>query len=64
MIPDSIRWDVERPWKATYWKTLPVGYQATFQVMAQEYTPVPAWAMTKWRDLQEWYTNPFADNTA
>lgn len=63
-VANSITWQSIQPWRATYWKTLPVAYQATFQVMAQNHTPVPAWAMAKWQDLQEWYTNPFADNPA
>lgn len=30
-IADSIRWDVLRPWQATYWKSVPVGHRVHFQ---------------------------------
>ncbi|MBV9787090.1 MAG: hypothetical protein JOZ51_02875 [Chloroflexi bacterium] len=64
MVLDSIQWDVERPWQVTYWKTLPVGYKVTFETIAKDHEPGPEWAITKWQDLQQWYTNPFVDNTA
>lgn len=30
VMPESVRWDEVRPWPATYWKTLPVGYRVRF----------------------------------
>jgi hypothetical protein len=31
-VPGTIRWKILRPWRATYWRTLPIGYQMTCSV--------------------------------
>ena len=61
LVANSISWQSIQPWRATYWKTLPVSYSVTFQTMTTKDRPCPDWAKAQWQDLQEWYTNPFAD---
>ena len=31
VIPETAMWETLTPWQATYWKTLPVGYQVNYQ---------------------------------
>ena len=31
IIPNTVVWETLTPWQATYWKTLPVGYQVRYQ---------------------------------
>jgi hypothetical protein len=31
VLPETVVWDEIRPWNATYWKTLPVGYRVQFE---------------------------------
>jgi hypothetical protein len=31
--PGSVVWSVERPWQATYWKELPLGHRASYQLL-------------------------------
>src|SRR5687768_13425094 len=33
VIPESIIWDELRPWQATYWKQLPVGYRVRYEFL-------------------------------
>lgn len=63
IAPESVTWRVEQTWRATYWKTLPVGYHVTFQVVPKEAEAVPRWAWARWHALSTWYTNPFEDTS-
>ncbi len=56
VIPASVIWDEVRPWKATYWKTLPVGYRVRFEYEERE-MPEPFWENVPHEIvfLQRWY---------
>ena len=28
---DKVKWDIFKPWNATYWKTIPVGHRVRFE---------------------------------
>jgi hypothetical protein len=63
VIPGSERWDVLEPWHATYWKTLPLGHRVRFRYLRGVTRPyeIPPPEVEVWfRDLENWYTNPFA----
>lgn len=34
--PETIRWDLVSPWRATYWKTLPLAHQVRFRMLYHE----------------------------
>lgn len=64
VIPESITWAVETPWRATYWKTLPTGWVVRFRTRKG---PMHESASAMWRQvrqLQRWYTNPFESRPA
>jgi hypothetical protein len=65
VISSSEVWESLIPWQATYWKTLPSGWQVTCKtretdeylgkIMPPEYR--------EWLDqMYNWYTNPFISN--
>jgi hypothetical protein len=58
VIPGSKRWDVLRPWQATYWKELPVGHRLSFKY---EWVPRPPEPpdpkISEWfKAIHNWYT--------
>jgi hypothetical protein len=66
----SIEWEELEPWEATYWKTLPIGYQLSYfaediPYNSQEDT-IKANAFDaiyfKWKRQNLWYTNYFEAN--
>ena len=64
IIPTSIIHDIEEPWQATYWKTLPRGHGIRFRYTWKEEDTNPSWkttearihAQAQWSALQRWYT--------
>lgn len=60
LVAESVRWQTQQPWWATYWKCLPVGYRVYFREMESTFQPSPAWAVQRLHDLSIWYTNPYA----
>ncbi len=47
----SIQFDTVAPWKATYWKTLPLGHRVRFRCTKKEHVDV---AFVQWYD-ERWY---------
>ncbi len=39
----TLTWAEERPWRATYWKTLAQGYRATFEARQERQVPMEEW---------------------
>ncbi len=53
-VEDSIRWEVLRPWKATYWKSMPAGHRVRFRYRTERrYHPDPA---AEWRRRMAWWS--------
>jgi hypothetical protein len=53
IVPGSKRWDVLKPWQATYWKVLPKGHRVRFSC----YEPKerrPEWRVRDDREHWEW----------
>ncbi|HEY0232740.1 MAG TPA: hypothetical protein VGC55_15945 [Dokdonella sp.] len=55
--PGSEVYDEQRPWRATYWKTLPVGFRCRYRERAEparpgaaptRYFPPTAWLSSRW----------------
>jgi len=58
-VPGSKRWDVLKPWEATYWKQLPLGHRVRF--CFEEEKPPPQVkrdpAIWQWvKEIHNWYT--------
>jgi len=64
VVPGSKRWDVLRPWQATYWKELPVGHRLRFKYewvkRSPERTDPKIWEWFK--DIRNWYT-PYTESS-
>lgn len=60
IIPESVTWQVLRPWQATYWKSVPVGYRVTFQWqrVEPEFSDPPPEFYEFRREIERWYTFP------
>lgn len=59
VVSGSERWDVLRPWQATYWKELPVGHRLRFNYEWVERSPEEKIdpAISDWfREVRNWYT--------
>ena len=56
IVPGTVAWDEVRPWEATYWKTLPVGYRVRFEHRDAERTSV-GWDKVPHEvmSLRHWY---------
>jgi hypothetical protein len=57
IVADSVEWEVMQPWRATYWKTIPVGYRIRFRTTSKKLEPSPDWVHERWSALSKWYTN-------
>ena len=57
-VPGSKRWDVLRPWQATYWKELPMGHRLRFEYEWVERSPEPTDAKIweRFKEIHNWYT--------
>lgn len=60
VVAHSVTWEIVRPWRATYWKTLPEAYSAQFLTTYKEFAPRPMWAIQQWEALLTWYNDPFS----
>jgi hypothetical protein len=61
IIAGSVRRKALRPWRATYWKTLPEGYLIAFRSIARPdrpLRPTPRKAWDRWCELRRWYDRP------
>ena len=60
IVPGSRRWDVLRPWQATYWKELPVGHRLsfTYEWVVRSTEPSDPEIRDSLEKIQNWYT-PF-----
>lgn len=56
IVPGSARLNELRPWKATYWKTLPEGFEFRFRSRPRNPTGRKAW--DRWCALRKWYERP------
>ncbi|MEE3720057.1 hypothetical protein V2H45_25290 [Tumidithrix elongata RA019] len=62
IVSGSEIWEHLVPWQATYWKTLPSGWQVTCQTReTNEYlgNPMPSEYQEWFNKIQNWYVNPF-----
>jgi hypothetical protein len=63
---NSIKWEILEPWDATYWKTLPIGYQVSYLAEDIPYnsqediikTDMFDFCFFQWKHVNKWYTNP------
>ena len=55
---EAMRWKELEPWKATYWKTLPKGFQLTCWFEKIDYLPGRERAVWPLWDLRHWYQDP------
>lgn len=57
VVPGSVIEDVVRPWQATHWKTLPVGYRAHYRAKRSEpsWAPQPPDRKATYRAFAAWY---------
>jgi hypothetical protein len=63
----SIKWEILEHWEATYWKTLPLGYQLSYSSENIPYSSqedsIKDSAFSRlffdWKDRNKWYTDPF-----
>jgi hypothetical protein len=53
----TLTWSEERPWRATYWKTLEVGYRARFEARLERAVPMREWPWLH-RFYHEWKGEP------
>jgi hypothetical protein len=59
VVPGSKRWDVLRPWQATYWKQLPLGHRVRFSFYAWQERPPGKddRELYEWlKEVHNWYT--------
>lgn len=59
---NTIKWDVLRPWEATYWKELPIGHRVKFKCKGKKYKydpDNPGALDLEWYDDhdEEWFAN-------
>lgn len=67
---NSIEWALLEPWKATYWKTLPIGYQLSYSAedipcnSQEEFIKADmfSYCFFQWQQVNNWYEDYF-DNT-
>lgn len=66
-VPDTEIWDTITPWRAMYWKTLPVAYRVCYQAkVADNDISNPAlsqcesyWQAGRWHaEIRKWYHHP------
>ena len=64
VVPGSKRWDVLRPWQATYWKELPVGHRLRFKYECVERPPEPTDPKVRewFNEIHNWYT-PYTESS-
>lgn len=58
ILPGSVVWEELRPWHATYWKTLPVGYRIRYQFVARDAGGSWAEVMALYAKLKNWFSPP------
>ena len=62
-IPGSEKWNVLKPWEATYWKTLPRGYYVSCEFQHSDFFPwklddnTPAEIVEEYKQASQWYEN-------
>ena len=56
IIPGSVRMSVRCPWRATYWKTLPEGFEFRFRGRHSDEGHRRSW--DRWCELNRWYHPP------
>jgi len=59
VIAGSEKWDVLKPWEATYWKTLPDGHRIQFEYKSRDaagVTESPPSAKQFFEGIRNWYT--------
>lgn len=67
MLPGSDRWQEVRPWRATYWKSFPVGFEVTISCIALDWSMdwstklLTKDAKKQFRNLYSrcWYSSPW-----
>ena len=57
-VPGSDEWTVLRPWEATYWKTLPVGFEVRYQRIDKKYLACNLRPGPRVAPPRPWYENP------
>ncbi|RKG54109.1 hypothetical protein D7X30_29415 [Corallococcus sp. AB011P] len=59
LVPGSAVWTVMRPWSATYWKTVPVGFQVRYRSTRGKWDRVAEGIWEKRHPVQRpWYEQP------
>ena len=54
-------WEVMQPWRVTYWKTLPIGYQVTYlhqYSRSKPMRPYEPYGYDPWPSYLPWYVKP------
>jgi hypothetical protein len=61
ILSETVSWHIKQPWRATYWKTLPVGHIVSFRMVAGTLDPEDhLTAHRQWSELATWYHEPWS----
>ncbi|WP_147445370.1 hypothetical protein [Corallococcus aberystwythensis] len=59
LVPGSAVWKVMQPWSATYWKTVPLGFQVRYWAKRGKWDGVAEWIWERRHPVQRpWYEQP------
>ncbi|MBC8163490.1 MAG: hypothetical protein H7Z42_19955 [Roseiflexaceae bacterium] len=60
IVSESVRKSTIKPWRATYWKTVAVGYSACFETVKNVSTTkdTSMEAYNRWSEILNWYEQP------